>query len=126
MANCVIVREDDPDVASLVKELLEEAEYRVVVVVEIDDLLREAKLRSPCVALIDGSSPAQFDLWWLGPELHKLGVPPVAFTAHASAVAEFEQDPRDYAGIIGKPFDADEFLAVVNTICWEDHQQAVS
>lgn len=126
MASCVIVREDDPGVASLVQELLEDADYRVIVVVEVEDLLREAKLRSPCVALVDGSSPAQFDLWWLGPELNRLGVPAVAFTAHASAADEFERDPHDYVGIIGKPFDADEFLAVVNTICWQDHQQAVS
>jgi DNA-binding response OmpR family regulator len=126
MAGCVVVREDDPDVAALVQELLEDVGYQVVVVVEIDDLIREAKGRSPCVALVDGTSPSQFDLWWLGTELHNLGVPPVAFTAHTSAIEEFERDPHDYVGIIGKPFDADEFLAVVNAICWQDHHRAVS
>jgi DNA-binding response OmpR family regulator len=126
MAGCVIVREDDPDVADLVRELLEESDYSVVVVVTVEELLREARLRSPCVALVDGSDPASFDLWWLGSELNKLGVPGVAFTAHASAVEEFKHDPHDFVGIIGKPFDTDEFLAVVNTICWEDHQQAAS
>jgi DNA-binding NtrC family response regulator len=126
MAGCVIVREDDPDVAVLVRELLEEAGYTVVVVERIEDLLREAKLRSPCVALIDGNAPTEFDLWWLGPELNRLGVPPVVFTAHASAAKEFERDPHDFVGLIGKPFDADDFLSVVGAICWEEHQQAAS
>jgi hypothetical protein len=83
-------------------------------------------VRSPCVALIDSSDPSGFDLWWIGPKLNQLGVPPVAFTAHASAVEQFAREPHGFVGVIGKPFDADEFLDVVNAICWEDHHQAAS
>ncbi len=126
MANCIVLLEDEPDLASLVVELLEEADYTVVHVTSVDDLLRESALRSPCVALIDGMSPAGFDLWWLGPKLVSLGVPPVAFTAHASAVLEFEADSHGFVGVVAKPFDADEFLDLVSSICWDEHTTAVS
>ena len=126
MSKCVVLREDDPDLTVLVTELLEEADYLVAHVLTVEDLLREAAVRSPCVALVDSSNPSQFDLWWLGPELNKLGVPPLAFTAHESAKDEFRKDPHGYVGVIGKPFDADEFLDVVNQICWEDHHAAAS
>ena len=106
MSKCVILREDEPELAALVCELLEEADYTVVVVNEVEQLLVEAARRSPCVALIDGTSPTSFDLWWLGPKLVALGVPAVAFTAHVSAREEFEADNHDFAGIISKPFDA--------------------
>jgi DNA-binding NtrC family response regulator len=122
MANVVILREDDPDLTVLVIEILEDADYKVIHVVDVESLLALARQNSPCVALVDGTNPSGFDLWWLGPELAKLGVPPVAFTAHASARQQFEEDSHGYVGIISKPFDADEFLAVVNAICWEDHQ----
>jgi len=126
MSKCVIVREDEPDLADLVRELLEEAGYTVVHVISVDDLLDQARKRAPCVALVDGMSPSAFDLWWLGPVLVQLGVPPVVFTAHASAHQEFAADPRGYIAVIGKPFDADEFVEIVNSICWTDTQAAAS
>lgn len=126
MSKCVIVREDEPELAHLVRELLEDAGYQVIMVLEIEELLQEAARRSPCLALIDGASPSTFDLWWLGPKLNALGVPPIAFTAHASAVQQFAMDPSGYVGVVSKPFDADEFLNLVGTICWEEHQVAAS
>ncbi len=122
MANVVVLLEDDLDVADLVSELLHDAGYEVIHVTSVDDLLREAAVRSPCVALVDGLSPTKFDLWWVGPELAARGVPPVAFTAHAAATAQFEADRHGFVGVVAKPFDADEFLSVVSTICWEEHQ----
>lgn len=124
MTKCVLLREDEPDLASLVRELLEEAGYHVVVILEVEELLQEAARRSPCIALVDGTDPSSFDLWWLGPKLQALGVPPVAFTAHQSATAQFEADSHGYVGIISKPFDADAFVRLVNSICWEEHQAA--
>ena len=126
MANCVLLREDDRDLIQLVHELLEDQDYTVVDVVNLEDLLVEATRRGPCVALIDGTHPAGFDLWWLGPVLSKLGVPPIAFTAHASAQEQFEQDAHGYAGVQTKPFDADAFIDLVNSICWEHQQQVAS
>lgn len=126
MANVVVVLEDDLDLAALVSELLQEAGYEVVHVTDADSLLCEAALRSPCIALIDGLSPRAFNLWWIGPRLAALGVPPVAFTAHASATSEFEADSHGFVGVLVKPFDADEFLRLVDTICWDDHHAAVS
>jgi DNA-binding NtrC family response regulator len=127
MANkVVVVLEDDVDLTRLVEELLEEAEYRVVHVRTVEALLSEAARNSPCVALVDGLSATEIDLWWVGPKLHALGVPPVAFTAHASARAAFEADSHGFVGVVPKPFDADEFLQLVETICWEDHQRAAS
>jgi DNA-binding NtrC family response regulator len=122
MSNVVVLLEDDFDLAALVTELLQDAGYEVVHVTNVDDMLSEAVLRSPCVALVDGMSPTEFDLWWIGPKLAALGVPPVAFTAHFGAVAEFEADRHGFVGVISKPFDADEFVRLVGAICWEDHQ----
>jgi DNA-binding response OmpR family regulator len=124
MSNVVVLLEDDFDLAALVAELLQDAGYEVVHVTDVDDMLREAALRSPCVALVDGMSPTEFDLWWVGPKLVALGVPPVAFTAHFGAVAEFKADRHGFVGVISKPFDADEFVHLVGAICWEDHQAA--
>lgn len=121
MSKRVVLREDDEDLALLVQEILEEGGYSVVRVIDVDELLRVVKQHAPCVALLDGTGTSSYDLWWIGPELRKLGVPPVAFTAHASARREFAADSHGFVGIISKPFDADEFLNVVNQICWEDH-----
>lgn len=125
MSKCVIVREDDPDLADLVRELLEDQGYMVKVVLPIEELLHEAARRSPCVALVDSTAPNRFDLWWLGERLQAIGVPPVAFTAHASAREEFARNPCGYVGIVSKPFDAQEFIDLVDTICWENHRAAV-
>jgi DNA-binding NtrC family response regulator len=121
---CVILREDDRDLAELVTQLLQDAGYVVVVVLSVEDLLDEAARRAPCVALVDGSSQSSFDLWWIGPELARMGVPPIAFTAHASARQEFAVDPHDFVAVIPKPFDADEFLDIVNGVCWEGDEVA--
>jgi DNA-binding response OmpR family regulator len=126
VSKCVIVREDDPDLAELVCELLQDHGYEVAVVLSVDALLQEAARRAPCTALIDATAPDRFDLWWLGERLQSLGVPPVAFTAHGSAREEFARDPHGYVGIISKPFDAQEFLDLVDSICWEEHQAAAS
>lgn len=126
MGKCVLLLEDDADLARLVRELLEDFGYQVVHVTSADDLMIEAARRSPCVGLVDSTNPRTFDQWHLGPRLAQLGVPPVAFTAHASAIAQFEADAHDYVGIVAKPFDADEFLEIVNAICWEEHEAAVS
>lgn len=126
MSKCVIVREDDPDLAELVRELLEEDGYEVTVVLQVDELLREAARRAPCIALVDGIAPDRFDLWWLGQQLQALGVPPVAFTAHTSALEEFARDPQGYVGVVSKPFDAQGFLDLVESICWEEHRAAAS
>src|SRR5579872_7246652 len=124
MADVVLLLEDEPDLAGLVKEILGDEGYQVYHVTEVDQLLELAGRHRPCVALIDGKSPTRFDLWDLGPQLRALGVPPVAFTAHGSAEQEFRQDPRGYEAVIAKPFDANEFSDVVNSICWEDRQAA--
>jgi DNA-binding NtrC family response regulator len=126
MSKCVILREDEADLAGLVRELLEDAGYTVIHVITVEDLLVEAARRVPCIALVDGMSPSSFDLWWLGPVLSKLGVPPVAFTAHASAREEFAADARGFVGVVSKPFDADEFVNLVDSICWEESREAAS
>lgn len=126
MTKCVLLLEDDPDLANLVSELLDEEGYAVVHVTTVDDLFLEAARRSPCIALLDSTDSRTFDLWPLGSKLVELGVPPIAFTAHASAQAEFEADAHDFVGIVPKPFDAEEFIRLVNTICWEENRAAAS
>lgn len=125
MGQFVIVREDEAELQELVTELLEDGGYTVIPVKSVEELIDEATRRSPCVALVDGAGPSSFDLWWLGPVLSGLGVPPIAFTAHASAVQEFEADPRGFAAVIAKPFDADRFLDVIRAVCLDDYKAAV-
>jgi DNA-binding response OmpR family regulator len=126
MGKTVIVREDDRDLAQLVLELLEEQRYSVLVVTTVEELLVEARRHAPCVTLVDGSSPSEFDLWWVGQVLAELDAHPVVFTAHASARRQFDLDPHGFVGVVSKPFDADELLACVNSICWEGEQAAAS
>ncbi len=126
MSKCVLLLEDEPELAHLVSELLSDQDYILVHVTTIEELLLEAARRAPCIALLDSTDPRTFDLWSLGPKLAELGVPPVAFTAHSSAQAEFEADSHDFVGIVPKPFDADQFVSLVDSICWEQHQAAAS
>jgi len=126
MSNPVVLREDDPDVRHLVHELLEEQGYLVFDAHDIEDLLDQVKRRAPCVALIDSTSSTEFDLWHLGPVLAQLGVPAVAFTAHSTARQQFEENPSGYIGVVSKPFDAKEFIELVDSICLEESQEAVS
>ncbi|GAC1321093.1 MAG: response regulator [Chloroflexota bacterium] len=126
MPKCVIVLEDDADLMALVREFLEESEYRVVVVSSADDLLVEAARHTPCVALVDSTDPVKFNLWPLGKRLQQLDVPAIAFTAHASARAEFDADSHGFVDIVSKPFDVDEFLEAVNRVCWQPHHMAAS
>lgn len=122
----VVLLEDEEELAALVRDLLADEGYEVVRVTSIEHLLAQCAQRSPCVALVDSLDPTQFDLWWVGPKLVQLGVPPVAFTAHLTATREFERDPHGFVGIVAKPFDAEQFLQLVDTICWEDHHCAAS
>lgn len=126
MSKCVLLLEDEPELASLVEELLTDAGFRVVHVPDVDGLLLAARQHSPCVALIDGGSRSHFDRWCIGPQLVELGVPPVAFTAHTSAQMEFEANSNGFVGIVTKPFDADEFIWLVQNICWQDGRAEAS
>jgi two-component system, NtrC family, nitrogen regulation response regulator NtrX len=122
----IVLHEDDPDLRQLVRELLEDQGYTVHDAPRIEDLLVLARRLTPCVALIDSTSPTAFDLWYLGPLLAQLGVPALAFTAHATARQQFEDDPQGYVGVVSKPFDADEFINVVDSICWEESNVVAS
>jgi DNA-binding NtrC family response regulator len=126
MSNQVVLREDDPDVRHLVHELLEEQGYAVYDARDVEELMNEVKQRSPCVALIDSTSSTEFDLWYLGPILAQLSVPAIAFTAHSTARQQFEENPSGYIGVVSKPFDANDFIELVNSICWEETTEAVS
>lgn len=122
----MLLLEDEPDLAQLVQELLTDEGYEVVWVETTDRLLEEAEYRASCVALIDATSATSFDLWWLGPRLAARGVAPLAFTAHHSARAEFEANPSGYVGVVSKPFDARQFIDLVDSLCLDDLQPAGS
>ena len=126
MDKCVIVLEDDVDLAHLVDELLTTEGYITCIVDTPELLLAEAAVRAPCVALVDSRDPVSYDMWWIGPELAGLGVPPVAFTAHSSARTEFQADSHDFVAVIEKPFDAQQFLDVVDAICWDVYSPRVA
>lgn len=126
MPKHVVLLEDDPDLAQLVEELLLDVGYACSHVTTVEDLFRESASRAPCVALVDSTDPKEFDLWHVGTRLGQLGVPAVAFTAHASAQNQFAAGAPGFVGVVTKPFDADEFIGIVEAICWDDSQAAVS
>ena len=123
-SKCVILLEDEADLAQLVRDLLEDAGFLVVHCTSIEATLVEAARKSPCVALLDSTNPKEFDLWFLGPRLLEMGVPAIAFTAHATARQQFEADSSGFVGVLDKPFDADEFVSVVEAICWDADEVA--
>jgi len=126
LSTCILVREDDEDLADLVMKLLEGDGYAPVLVASIQELLVEAVRRTPCAALVDGSSPTSYDMWWVGEVLSRLDVQALAFTGHASAQKDFEEDSHGFVGVVLKPFDVEDLLNEVHALCGPTREAAAS
>jgi CheY-like chemotaxis protein len=120
----VLVVDDDPVLADLVRAALRDEGYRVSVLTTLSsEAIRTAVERlEPDCLLLDSRSPLDYGASWLDAawaRARERAVPVVMFTASLAAQQEAEagasarsQEARLFA-VLGKPFDLDELLATV-------------
>lgn len=114
--HCILVVDDSEDMRSLLGQLLEGANYRVVFAEDGQSSLLEAILHHPDLILMDLSLPGMSG-WEAVEQLRQMHdfqeTPIIAITAH---VTRYEQERALAAGCtahLGKPFDPVELLACV-------------
>jgi len=124
MGKYVVVAEDDADIAYVVSDVLESEGYEVRTAVGAAalDLIYE---RSPDIALLDYQMPGMNGVTIANrlrerPETQDL--PIVAMTAATRAPAVCEEMQAN--ACIGKPFDVDQLLVVVEELVHTTHETA--
>lgn len=121
----VLLVEDDPAVSRLVVGLLGEAGYRPVTIPDHDRIAAAVDRWQPTCVLIDGAllPTGQGRSWNDAIAIRRAhpDLPVLMFTADAAATAEARAGSSarsraaGFAGVIGKPFSAEEFLATVGS-----------
>jgi DNA-binding response OmpR family regulator len=123
-APAVLIVDDDHDLAELVRMVLDDEGFAVTNLHDLTvDAVRAAvgRLEPDCV-LLDGQSPLDYGASWaIAAWLHQRErpIPVVMFTGHdlSRDEAEGQDSARSqaaaFAGILPKPFELDELLAVV-------------
>jgi CheY-like chemotaxis protein len=121
----VLVVDDDRDIGELVEAVLTDAGYAVSVLHRLEPAMVVAatgQLEPDCVLLDSSGDRTDYgDSWALAEQLAVRGrpVPVVMFTAHARAAAEAtaqasaRSQAAHFAGVLGKPFELEDLLAVV-------------
>jgi CheY-like chemotaxis protein len=120
----VLVVDDDRDIAELVEAILSDAGYTVSLLYQLDPETVTAavgRLEPDCVLLDSSDSRDYGDSWTLAQRFaeRERPVPVVMFTANAAANQEARTNVSDrsqaarFAGVLAKPFDLEEVLAVV-------------
>lgn len=122
-APTVLLVEDDPGLSRLVSGLLSGAGYRPVTIADHDDIAAAVARWQPKCVILDGELlPKGQERSWddaiairrAHPEL-----PVLMFTADSAALAEAldgssgRSRAAGFAGVVGKPFAVDEFMATV-------------
>lgn len=123
VAPAVLVVEDDLEIGQAVVGLLSGAGYRGVTIADHDGIGAAVKRWRPSCVLIDGALPSTGvgRPWSDAIAIRNAhpGLPVLMFTADAAAAAEaragtsVRSHAAGFAGIVGKPFVAAEFLATV-------------
>ncbi len=109
----VLVVDDDPDLRELMKLLLEGAGYVVQTASDGRDALERVSLKLPALVLLDMKMPGM-NGWQFAEELRRAyarRVPIVVVTAAEDARKTAEEIGAE--GYLGKPFDLDDVLALV-------------
>ncbi|HZU14093.1 MAG TPA: response regulator [Chloroflexota bacterium] len=121
MERFILVAEDDRDVLGLVQDVLEDAGYQVSSAVGGRTVV-EASARRPDLILLDYQMPGM-DGVSVAEALHSdpqtRSIPIIAMTAagNASMICRM----MDASGCLGKPFDIDELLEVVENLLHKTH-----
>ena len=121
MSKLVLVAEDDSDILSLVLAVLEDAGYKVGSTMG-SDTVTQAKARLPDLILLDYQMPGM-DGVSVAQELHAdektRHIPIIAMTAAGRAPVVCRE--MDASGCLGKPFDIDHLLEVVDRLMHTTH-----
>jgi CheY-like chemotaxis protein len=116
-----LVAEDDSDITSLVTAVLEDAGYQVRSTIGADTVT-QARESYPDVVLLDYQMPGM-DGVRIARELHAdprtQHIPIVAMTAAGRAAYVCRE--MDASGCLGKPFDIDHLLHVVDRLTHTTH-----
>lgn len=121
MAKFILVAEDDNDVLDLVLEVLGEAGYTVDSTMG-EETIAEARERNPDLILLDYQMPGM-DGIRVARELRTGAdtreIPIIAMTAAGRASVICQE--MDANGCLGKPFDIDNLLKVVDNLLHTTH-----
>lgn len=119
----VLVVEDDVTLSELVSEVLTDAGYRPLVISDHALIADTVERWHPRCVLLDGELPTTgaSRSWRDAAALHRANpdLPVILLTGDTAALAEarlarsYRSRSAAFAGIIGKPFDIEELLAVV-------------
>ncbi len=110
----VLVVDDDPDILSIISFVLEEEGYRVVTAGDGREGLEAAEREMPDLILLDMKMPIM-NGWEFAREFHARydsKVPLVVLTAAEDAKRRAQEIGA--VGWIGKPFDLDELVSIVD------------
>lgn len=121
MAKTVLVAEDDVDILHLVQEVLEDAGYTVRGTVGAETV-RAARERRPDLILLDYQMPGMDGISVAQALRHgdnTREIPIVAMTAAGRAAYVCQE--MDASGCLGKPFDIDHLLDVVDRLVHTTH-----
>jgi len=113
----ILIVEDDPKIAHIVKVYLEGAGFRVIHVDRGAQALEEARKEKPLLVVLDLMLPGLTGLDLLE-RLHRKGIttPFVLITGYASLDTAIEAVNRGAFSYIKKPFSIEEIRYVVNRI----------
>jgi CheY-like chemotaxis protein len=121
MSKIILVAEDDVDILDLVQEVLEDAGYEVGTAVG-PETVKVARERHPDLILLDYQMPGM-DGISVAQSLHNdpetRDIPLVAMTAMGRAAYVCQE--MDASGCLGKPFDIDHLLEVVDRLMHTTH-----
>jgi signal transduction histidine kinase len=119
----VLVVEDDPGLSRLVSGLLDGAGYHPVTIADHDDITAAVDRWQPRCVILDGELvPKGQERSWddaIAIRRSHPKLPVLMFTADAEALAEALEGTSGrsraagFAGVVGKPFAVDEFMATV-------------
>jgi CheY-like chemotaxis protein len=123
-APVVLIVDDDHDIGELVRGILSDEGYAASCVYQQTAAAIDAavgRLEPDCILLDSMSGRDYGEAWDQARRLHERGrsVPVIMFTAHADAVREAlanrteRSQAASFVGVVGKPFDLDDLLAVV-------------
>jgi CheY-like chemotaxis protein len=121
MSKTVLVAEDDMDILGLVRAVLEDEGYTVRAAVGAETV-QAAKERRPDVILLDYQMPGMDGIsvaQALRGEPDTREIPIVAMTAAGRAAYVCQE--MDASGCLGKPFDIDHLLEVVDRLMHTTH-----
>ena len=122
----VLLIEDDPGLSQMVGGLLNEAGYRPVMIADHAQIAAAVERWRPRCVILDGAllPTGQGRSWNDAIEIRRAhpGLPVVMFTADTAALAEARAGTSGrsraagFAGVVGKPFAVEEFLATVRGV----------